>query len=122
MARRFIGDQAQSAGDQPQLLPPEACIFLVNCLHALHNALSRLEFTGTQIAALAARLEEVMSHLTQIQAAHVLARAGLQGLHDAVENTKTPEVPLAQRGQGCSQAEVQSALVRPTNTFLKVIY
>ncbi|VDD75797.1 unnamed protein product [Mesocestoides corti] len=115
MARRFITNDNQ-APDQtvdPTILPPEAYVYLVNCLHALHNALSRLEFTGAQIAALAARLEEVMSCLTQLQAAHAITRAGLYCLNEAISTPS--EVPLADRGPGCSQPEVINAF-RAFNT------
>lgn len=94
-----------------QNLPPESLVFLINCLHALYNVLSRLEFTGTHITALATRLDEIMSELTQLQATHVFVRAGLQGLYEAMENPDSSELPLAQRGLGCSQAEVHLALV-----------
>ena len=97
-------------------LPPEALVYLLNCLHSLHGALARLAFTGTQIAAVAERIEAVLSALTQTQAGHILARAGLRRLYEAVSERKDGEQdsePLAQRvGPGCSQADIVDALVR----------
>lgn len=95
-------------------LPPEALVYLLNCLHSLHGALARLAFTGSQIAAVAERIEAVLSALTQTQAGHILARAGLHRLYEVVSGSKNDEnnEPLVQRAiPGCSQAEIVDALV-----------
>ncbi|KAL5962834.1 Conserved oligomeric Golgi complex subunit 6 [Taenia solium] len=99
-------------------LPPVALVYLLNSLHSLQGTLARLAFTGPQIAAVAERLEAVLTDLTRSQAAHILSRAGLNHLCEALNATQENEgeVPLAQRGApGLSQDEIIDAL-REFNT------
>ncbi|VDK40661.1 unnamed protein product [Taenia asiatica] len=99
-------------------LPPVALVYLLNSLHSLQGTLARLAFTGPQIAAVAERLEAVLTDLTRSQAAHILSRAGLNHLYEALNATQEigGEVPLAQRGApGLSQDEIIDAL-REFNT------
>ncbi|KAM3171453.1 hypothetical protein ACTXT7_016598 [Hymenolepis weldensis] len=120
MARSFLGPQSINTDVQKDL-PPEALVYLLNSLHSLHGALARLAFTGTQIAAVAKRLEEVLTAITQSQTVHILARAGLHRIYDAINSAQGHEgdVPLAQRRiPGCSQEEIVDALREFNATYL----
>lgn len=124
MARSFLSTQTNTSLklEEGRELPPEALVYLLNSLHFLHGALARLPFTGIQIAAVAERLETVMTAITQAQTAHILSRAGLHRIYDAISSSQEEEgnTPLAQRQVcGCSQEEIIDALVcRPSKLLV----
>nr|CUU99100.1 oligomeric Golgi complex subunit 6 [Hymenolepis microstoma] len=119
MAQSFLGSQSINRGVQKDL-PPEGLVYLLNSLHSLHGALARLAFTGAQIAAVAERVEEVLTLMTQAQTVHILARAGLYRIYDAINSSQDHEdVSLAQRSiPGCSQEEIVDALREFNATYL----
>ena len=121
MATAFVSPKvipkAESRSEESRELPPAALVYLLNSLHSLHGALARLTFTGEQIAVVAGRLEVVLTNLTRAQAAHILNRAGLRRLYEALttpqgENT----APLPQRG--FTQDEIIDALVSENSFHL----
>ncbi|KAL5108933.1 Conserved oligomeric Golgi complex subunit 6 [Taenia crassiceps] len=117
MARALITPQEKRKAEaevvEGRELPPVALVYLLNSLHSLQGTLARLAFTGPQIAAVAERLEVVLTNLTRSQAAHILSRAGLYHLCEALDASQANEgeVPLAQReAPGFSQDEIIEAL------------
>ncbi|VDN98632.1 unnamed protein product [Rodentolepis nana] len=115
MAQSFLGPQSVQKD-----LSPEGLVYLLNSLHSLHGALARLAFTGAQIAAVAERMEEVLTSMTQAQTLHILTSAGLHRIYDAINSSQGHEdVSLAQRSiPGCSQEEIVDALREFNATYL----
>uniref|UniRef100_A0A0X3Q0M1 Conserved oligomeric Golgi complex subunit 6 n=1 Tax=Schistocephalus solidus TaxID=70667 RepID=A0A0X3Q0M1_SCHSO len=101
----------------------EAQVYLLNCLNSVYASLSRLEFTGVQIAEISQRLEDLLSSLTAEQTQHVLFRTNLCGLWVALQRGHDPQVngPLSIRADlpeaGVSEPEVQNAIAA-FNAFL----
>ncbi|VDM18571.1 unnamed protein product [Hydatigera taeniaeformis] len=116
MAKTFIISQkAGKVGAETaegRELPPVAMVYLLNSLYSLQGTLARLAFTGPQIAVVTERLEAVLADLTYSQATHILSRAGLYRLYEAINASRDDEgLPLAQSGApGCSQDEIIDAL------------
>lgn len=106
--------KAEAVAKEDRELPPVALIYLLNSLYSLQGTLARLAFTGPQIATVEKRLEAVLTDLTRAQAAHILSRAGLYHLCEALSASQGSEgeAPLAERGApGFSQDEIIGALV-----------
>nr|VZI07113.1 unnamed protein product [Spirometra erinaceieuropaei] len=120
---RKITATAASTPPPPSSRSAEAQVYLLNCLNSLYASLSRLEFTGVQIAEVSQRLEELMSSLTAEQTQHVLFRTNLRGLWVALQQGHDPQVngPLSIRADlpeaGVSEPEVQHAITA-FNAFL----